>query len=63
MHPGYDLAAWRTRIPLLATHIPMNNCSQAPQTAATRAAAERYLESWNESGMDWDSWMEEVQLA
>ena len=63
MHPGYDLAAWRARIPLLATHIPMNNCSQAPQTDATRAAAERYLASWNESGMDWDSWMEEVQLA
>jgi selenocysteine lyase/cysteine desulfurase len=43
--------------------IPMNNCSQAPQTDATRAAAERYLESWNQSGMDWDAWIEEVQLA
>lgn len=63
MHPSYDLAAWRARIPLLATHIPMNSCSQAPQTTNTRAAAERYLESWNESGMDWDSWMEEVRLA
>ena len=41
----------------------MNNCSQAPQTDATRAAAERYLESWNRSGMDWDAWIEEVQLA
>ncbi len=41
----------------------MNNCSQAPQTTVTRAAAERYLESWNRSGMDWDAWMNEVQLA
>jgi selenocysteine lyase/cysteine desulfurase len=41
----------------------MNNCSQAPQTDATRAAAERYLESWNRSGMDWDAWVEEVELA
>jgi selenocysteine lyase/cysteine desulfurase len=41
----------------------MNNCSQAPQTDATRAAAERYLESWNGSGMDWDAWMTEVALA
>jgi selenocysteine lyase/cysteine desulfurase len=41
----------------------MNNCSQAPQMDATRAAAERYLESWNRAGMDWDAWMSEVHLA
>ena len=41
----------------------MNNCSQAPQILETRAAADRYLQSWNESGMDWDAWMQEVQLA
>ena len=61
--PSYDVAAWRSRIPLLTSLIPMNNCSQAPQTDVTRAAAERYLESWNQSGMDWDAWVEEVQLA
>lgn len=61
--PGYDIDAWRRRIPLLASCIPMNNCSQGPQTDATRAAAERYLESWNRTGMDWDAWMDEVQLA
>jgi len=61
--PAYDLDAWRRRIPLLASCIPMNNCSQAPQTDATRAAAERYLDSWNGSGMDWDAWMSEVALA
>jgi selenocysteine lyase/cysteine desulfurase len=61
--PAYDIDAWRRTIPLLASCIPMNNCSQAPQTDATRAAAERYLESWNASGMDWDAWMSEVALA
>jgi selenocysteine lyase/cysteine desulfurase len=61
--PPYDIDAWRRRIPLLASCIPMNNCSQAPQTDATRAAAERYLDSWNRSGMDWDAWMAEVALA
>jgi selenocysteine lyase/cysteine desulfurase len=64
--PTYDLDALRRRIPLLSTPnglIPMNNCSQAPQTVETRAAAERYLESWRTSGMDWDGWMDEVQLA
>jgi len=41
----------------------MNNCSQAPQASATRAAAERYLDSWNRTGMDWDAWMVEVRDA
>ena len=41
----------------------MNNCSQGPQADLTRAAAERYLESWNQDGMAWDAWMEEVRLA
>jgi len=61
--PAYDIGAWRRRIPILASFIPMNNCSQAPQTDRTRAAAERYLESWNGDGMDWDSWVGEAQLA
>ena len=61
--PVYDIQACRGRIPLLASCIPMNNCSQAPQTDATRAAAERYLDSWNQSGMDWDAWLTEVALA
>lgn len=61
--PAYDVEAYRRRIPLLATLIPMNNCSQAPQTDSTRAAAERYLDSWNRTGMDWEAWIEEVWLA
>jgi len=61
--PAYDIDAWRRRIPILASLIPMNNCSQAPQTTATREAAELYLESWNGDGMDWDAWVGEAQLA
>src|ERR1043166_6654734 len=61
--PSYDINACRRRIPILGSAIPMNACSQAPQTNETRAAAERYLESWNTRGMDWDGWMEEVALA
>lgn len=61
--PDYDIQAWRAHIPLLGSCIPMNNCSQAPQTDATRAAAERYLDSWNGRGMDWDAWLAEVARA
>jgi selenocysteine lyase/cysteine desulfurase len=41
----------------------MNNCSQAPQTDATRAAADAYLDSWGRDGMDWDAWVAEVERA
>jgi len=61
--PRYDLHAWRGRIPLLATTIPLANCSQAPQTEITRAAADAFLDSWNRAGMDWDAWMAEVDAA
>jgi len=61
--PPYDIADWRSRIPLLAHAIPMNNCSQAPQSEATRAAADAYLESWARDGMDWDAWVSEVERA
>ena len=61
--PSYDLDAVRRRIPILATHVPMNACSQAPQSAPARAAAEAYLASWATDGMDWDSWMGEVEAA
>ncbi len=61
--PDYDIQAWRAHIPLLGSCIPMNNCSQAPQTDATRAAAERYLDSWNGRGMDWEAWLAEVARA
>ncbi len=63
MKPPWNLADLRRGIPLLETAIPMNHCSQAPQTRAARAAAERYLESWNRDGMDWDAWMAEVEAA
>jgi selenocysteine lyase/cysteine desulfurase len=63
VNPDYDIAAIRRRIPALASMIPMCNCSQAPQTEATLAAAERYLESWRTRGMDWDEWIAEVARA
>ena len=41
----------------------MNNCSQAPQTDATLAAAHAFLESWGRDGMDWEAWVDEVERA
>lgn len=61
--PPYDIQALRRKIPLLRRFIPMNNCSQSPQMAETRAAAQEYLDSWNHDGMDWDRWLGEVDAA
>ena len=61
--PTYDITAWRARIPILGRAVPMNNCSQAPQTDATQAAVYAYLQSWARDGMDWDAWMAEVERA
>ena len=61
--PSYDIESVRKRIPLLRRFVPMNNCSQAPQMDITRAAAENYLESWSQDGMDWERWMGEVEAS
>jgi selenocysteine lyase/cysteine desulfurase len=61
--PRYDLPALRAQIPLLAHTIPLNNCSQAPLSTVTRAAADRFLDQWNAQGMDWDTWIAEVELS
>jgi len=61
--PAYDLDAVRRQIPLLESLLPMNACSQAPQCARTREAAEGYLTSWASRGMDWDSWIGEAEAA
>lgn len=61
--PAYDLDAWRRTIPILGSAVPMCHCSQSPQLERTRAAAEAYLDSWRDDGMDWERWMAEVEAA
>ena len=45
-----DVAGWRRRIPLLERFVPLNTCSQSPQSDPTRAAADTYLTSWARTG-------------
>lgn len=61
--PMYDLESWRRKFPILKKAVHVANCSQSPQSDATRQAAMAYLESWDGMGMDWDRWMEEIALA
>jgi selenocysteine lyase/cysteine desulfurase len=59
----YDIDAWRAQFPILKEAVHLANCSQSPQCERTRAAAEAYLDSWDHMGMDWDRWVQEVNLA
>ena len=58
-----DPRPFRKQIPLLKRTIPLNNCSQAPQSERTRRGADRYLDIWAETGMDWDAWIGEVEAC
>ena len=61
--PPYDIEYWRKQFPILEKYLHVANCSQAPQSTFTRKATMDYLDNWNEMGMDWDRWMEEIQYA
>ncbi len=62
-NPAYDLSSVRRQIPQLANQIPMNACSQSPQSDRARRAADAYLDSWRTEGMDWEAWLTEVEAA
>lgn len=58
-----DLLRWREEFPILKEIIHVGNCSQSAQAKRVRAAINNYLDNWLTVGMDWESWMTEVNLA
>jgi len=58
--PPYDIETWRKQFPILEGGIHLANCSQSPQSIRVRRSIEGYLENWNEMGMDWERWMDDV---
>ena len=59
----FDLEVHRADLPILERLVPLNHCSQAPASRRTLEAAQRYLTSWSERGMDWEAWMGQVEVA
>jgi selenocysteine lyase/cysteine desulfurase len=55
--------AWQQEFPSLASTIHVANCSHGPQAWRVRGAIDAYLDSWLEKGMDWESWIAEIQGA
>ncbi|MGE5483825.1 MAG: aminotransferase class V-fold PLP-dependent enzyme [Ignavibacteriales bacterium] len=60
--PGV-VEAWRKEFPILARIIHVGNCSQSPQSLWVRRGIETYLDNWLTVGMDWNYWIQEVNLA
>jgi len=60
---GYNIEAWRKRIPILSREVHVANCSHAPQSDMTLAAAQEYLTTWDQVCMAWDRYVEVVGEA
>ena len=58
-----EVEQWREEFPILKDVVHLGNCSQSAQSKRVLAGIQRYLDNWGSIGMDWDSWMEEIDLA
>ena len=55
--------AYRSRFPLLQSKLHLANCSQGPLSIDVVEALNSYQHSLLHSGMDWSTWMGEVEQA
>jgi selenocysteine lyase/cysteine desulfurase len=58
-----EAKAWQREFPGLAATIHLANCSHGPQSRRVRRALDAYLDGWLAKGMDWSSWIGEVEGA
>jgi len=58
-----EIDHWREEFPILKNVAHLGNCSQSAQSKRVLAGIKRYLDNWGGVGMDWDSWVQEVELA
>ena len=58
-----EVDKWREEFPILKDVIHVANCSQSAQAKRVRGAINKYLDNWLTVGMDWENWVQEVNLA
>lgn len=58
-----EVDMWREEFPILKEVAHLGNCSQSAQSKRVLIGIQRYLDNWGSVGMDWDSWMQEIELA
>jgi len=55
--------AIRAEFPIFEHTVYANSCSQGALSNRVRAAAEEWLEGWDENGAEWDYWVERNEAA
>ena len=55
--------AIRDEFPIFEHTVYANSCSQGALSNRVRAAAEEWLEGWDENGAEWDFWVERNEAA
>jgi selenocysteine lyase/cysteine desulfurase len=53
----------RSEFPIFEHAIYANSCSQGALSLRVRAAAEEWLDGWDENGAEWDFWVERNEAA
>ena len=55
--------AIRAEFPIFEHTVYANSCSQGALSNRVRAAAESWLEGWDENGAEWEYWVERNEAA
>lgn len=58
-----EVDEWRKEFPILSEVAHLGNCSQSAQSKRVLSSINKYIDNWGGVGMDWDSWVAEVELA
>ncbi|WP_368653725.1 aminotransferase class V-fold PLP-dependent enzyme [Ornithinibacillus sp. 4-3] len=52
---------YRNQFPILNQSIQLSSCSQSAMNKNVKAHINKYIESWENNGMDWEGWMDAVE--
>ncbi|MDC3411881.1 aminotransferase class V-fold PLP-dependent enzyme [Aquibacillus sp. 3ASR75-11] len=58
-----DVSKIREGFPILQEKIQLSSCSQSALHVDVKASINRYVQSWEEQGMNWEGWMKACENA
>lgn len=58
-----DVEKHRKLFPIIQEKIQLSSCSQSAMHKQVKESINQYLNSWEESGMEWSSWMNKCESA
>jgi selenocysteine lyase/cysteine desulfurase len=60
---SYLYDAYRKEFPILQQYSQLSSCSQSSLHQEVKASVTKYMNSWEQSGMDWEMWMTACEEA